>query len=406
MIPPTITHPSSSSRSPWRVDHAPASSGTTAPERMLRPRTSASSCSTISASSFGARRRPGVDHLHPGVAEVRARSTLAPRSWPSRPTLATTTRIVRRHRRPFSSGSASATYSPNTLAPDVGDLAGGRVGLDALEHGRHDVPAAGADLLEAARARRDALAVALVAHPPAAARSGARSLPRPASNVGTCVSSSTSKALTPTTISSPDSRATWLAVGAVGDASAGTSPGGSPRPRRPIASTWAIIAEIAASKSLRQRLDVVGAAERIGRVRDARLVGDDLVGADRGARRQLGRDAERLVEGGGARLLAATEDLGQDLQRDAGDVVQRLLSGQRPARGGGVQAEVLRLAGSSRRSARAPVGSRPCGPRGTWRPPRRSPSPCRSAARSRAEIVDLHALGEAGLDIGDARCRS
>ena len=53
----------------------------------------------------------------------------------------------------------------------------------------------------------------------------------------------------------------------------------------------------AALELVGQRLDVVGAAERVDRVRHARLVGDDLLRAQRDPHRLLGGQRERLVVG-------------------------------------------------------------------------------------------------------------
>src|SRR4051794_36243041 len=82
-----------------------------------------------------------------------------------------------------------------------------------------------------------------------------------------------------------------------------------------------------------QRLDEVRAAERVDRVRHARLVGDDLLRAQRDAHRLLGRQRERLVVGVGVQRLRPTEHAGERLDRRASDVVERLLRRQRDARG-------------------------------------------------------------------------
>ena len=123
-----------------------------------------------------------------------------------------------------------------------------------------------------------------------------------------------------------------------------------------------------------QRLDEVGAAERVDGVGHAGLVGDDLLRAQRDPDGVLGRQRERLVVGVGVQRLRAAEHAGERLDRRADDVVERLLGGERHAGGLRVEAHqprarVLRAVGLA--AARAPrSGAR----RGTWRSPRRSRS--------------------------------
>ncbi len=85
-------------------------------------------------------------------------------------------------------------------------------------------------------------------------------------------------------------------------------------------------------------LDEVGAAERVGRVGDAGLVGDYLLGAERDTHRFLRRKRERLVERVGVERLRAAQDAGERLDRGSHDVEQRLLCRQGDARGLGVEA--------------------------------------------------------------------
>ena len=94
-------------------------------------------------------------------------------------------------------------------------------------------------------------------------------------------------------------------------------------------------------------------AERIDRVGHAGLGGDDLLRAQRDARRLLGRQRERLVAPVAVQRLRAAEHRGQRLERDADDVVVGLLRGQGAARRLGVEAQLLARADSWRRSARA-----------------------------------------------------
>ena len=92
-----------------------------------------------------------------------------------------------------------------------------------------------------------------------------------------------------------------------------------------------------------QRLDVVGAGERVDGVGGARLVGDDLLRAQRDLGGALGGQRERLVVAVGVQRLGAAADRGEGLQRDAHDVVLRLLGGQRDAAGLRVEAQHHRL---------------------------------------------------------------
>ncbi len=82
-----------------------------------------------------------------------------------------------------------------------------------------------------------------------------------------------------------------------------------------------------------ERLDVVGAGERIDDVGHAGLVGEDLLGAQRDPRRLVGRQRQRLVVGVGVQRLRAAEDRRQRLEGGADDVVAGLLSGERRAGG-------------------------------------------------------------------------
>ena len=83
----------------------------------------------------------------------------------------------------------------------------------------------------------------------------------------------------------------------------------------------------------------VGAAERIHGIGDPRLVGEDLLGAQRDAHGRLGGQRERLVHRVGVERLAAAEDRGERLDGDAHDVVLRLLGGQRAPRRLGMEAQ-------------------------------------------------------------------
>ena len=87
-----------------------------------------------------------------------------------------------------------------------------------------------------------------------------------------------------------------------------------------------------------QGLDEPRAAERVDRGVDAGLLGDDLLLAEGEQRGLGGRHGERLVVGVGVERLGPAQDAGQRLERDPGQVVERLLRGQRHAGGLGVEA--------------------------------------------------------------------
>ena len=71
---------------------------------------------------------------------------------------------------------------------------------------------------------------------------------------------------------------------------------------------------------------------------DAGLLGDDLLLAEGEQRGLGGRHRERLVVRVGVERLRAAEDRRERLDRDAGQVVERLLRRQRHAGGLGVEA--------------------------------------------------------------------
>ena len=99
-----------------------------------------------------------------------------------------------------------------------------------------------------------------------------------------------------------------------------------------------------ASISLGQRLDRVGAAERIDDVGDAASRAPRICCVrSASARRRLGRQRQRLVVAVGVQRLRAAQHRGQRLHRRAHDVVQRLLRRQRRARGLRVEAQHQRL---------------------------------------------------------------
>jgi hypothetical protein len=110
-----------------------------------------------------------------------------------------------------------------------------------------------------------------------------------------------------------------------------------------------------------ERLDVPGAAERVGDVEHAGLLHDHLLGAQRDLGGLGAGQREHLVEGVGVQRLGAAEDGGQRLDRRPDDVVVRLLGGQRDAGGLGVEAQLLRLLRRRAVDVAQPAGPDPAG---------------------------------------------
>jgi hypothetical protein len=96
---------------------------------------------------------------------------------------------------------------------------------------------------------------------------------------------------------------------------------------------------------LRQRLDIVGAAERIDDIGDAGLVFEDQLGVAGDAGGEIRRQRHRLVEGVGVQRLRAAEHRRHRLEGGAHDVVVGVLLGERDARRLAVRAQHLRAVG-------------------------------------------------------------
>ena len=102
------------------------------------------------------------------------------------------------------------------------------------------------------------------------------------------------------------------------------------------------ISSASALELVGERLDVPGAAERVGDVGDAGLLHQHLLRAQRDLGGLLRRQREHLVEGVGVQRVGAAEHGGERLDGCAHDVVVRLLRGERNAGRLGVEPQPLR----------------------------------------------------------------
>ena len=111
------------------------------------------------------------------------------------------------------------------------------------------------------------------------------------------------------------------------------------------------LVEVAPDRTLglvRELLHEPRAAERIDRVRHARLLGDDLLLAQREQRSLRGGHGQRLVVRVRVQGLRPAEHRSERLKRDPRQVVERLLRGKADARGLGVEAHPGRRSFSAR----------------------------------------------------------
>ena len=92
-----------------------------------------------------------------------------------------------------------------------------------------------------------------------------------------------------------------------------------------------------------QRLHEVRAGHGVWRVDHTGFVANDLLGPERHPCGVFSWQAQRLVEAVGMERLRTAHHCGHRLQRDAHDVVHRLLCGERRAAGLGVEPQHLRL---------------------------------------------------------------
>ncbi len=110
-----------------------------------------------------------------------------------------------------------------------------------------------------------------------------------------------------------------------------------------------------------QRLDVPGAAQRVGDVGHAGLLRQHLLGPQRDLAGLLAGQGERLVEGVGVQAVGPAEDGGERLDRGPDDVVVGLLRGEGDPGGLGVEPEPLGLVGGRAVAVAQPAGPDPAG---------------------------------------------
>jgi hypothetical protein len=119
-------------------------------------------------------------------------------------------------------------------------------------------------------------------------------------------------------------------------------------------------------------LDEITAAQRIGRIRHAAFVRDDLLRAQRDGGRKFGRQRPSLVQRIRVQRLRAAQHRRQRLQSPC---APRCCTAAAPSANippSACESAAPRSADSSRRSGRAWRSAQMRAPRGTWRSPRRN----------------------------------
>ena len=265
-------------------------------------------------------------------------TTLAPRSWPSWPILA-----IEDARAPAVVGLAKASTSATDLVEALVALEGRAVHagdatdlrLVAAEHRLHGVAhladrgpgpgrldAEGEEVAVAGGALAEPLERVLRRRP---RRGSARTVSRRAtccsrtlvlsmSSTSTWSGSAERYLLTPTMTSSPRSTRACRRAAASSMRSFGM-PESTALVMPPSASTSSMIAQARSARCLGEGLHVVAAAERVDDLRDAGLLLDDELRVAGDAGREVGGEAERLVEGVGVQALRAAEHRGHRLDR-------------------------------------------------------------------------------------------
>ena len=218
--------------------------------------------------------------------------------------------------------------------------------------------------------------------------------------ISTWSSSSLRNELTPTISRRPSSTSLLEAVGGLGDLALEEVL----VERRDDAAEPVDALEVVVGLALEprgQRLDEPRAAERVGRVDDARLVRDHLLRAKREAGGALGRQRERLVVGVRVQRLRAAEHRRQRLERRPHDVDLGLLGRQRDACGLRVEAHEERALALGAVAVAQLARPDPAG-RAVLRDLLEEVDVRVEEEREpRREVVDVHPPLAAGLDVGE-----
>ena len=149
-------------------------------------------------------------------------------------------------------------------------------------------------------------------------------------------------------------------------------------------------------------LDGPGASDRVDRVGDAGFRRDDLLRPQREPRRLLGRQRQRFVAAVAVERLRATEHGGHRLNRDADDVVVRLLRRERAAGGLRVETQLHRAGPSHAEPVAHDVGPEPA--RRTELGDLLDEVVVRGEEERQplADAIEVEARGPRGLDVGDS----
>ena len=180
-------------------------------------------------------------------------------------------------------------------------------------------------------------------------------------------SSSTWYLLMPITVCAPESMRAWVRAAASSMRSFGM-PSSMACAMPPCSATSAMCARARCGELMGQPLHVIRTAPRVDRPGGAGLLLQQQLGVAGDAGREVGRQRQRLVEGVGVQRLGVPLGGGHRLDAGAGDVVERVLRGQRPPGGLRMGAQRLRfrvLGVELRRPVRSTAADR----RAAWRPP-------------------------------------
>ena len=150
-----------------------------------------------------------------------------------------------------------------------------------------------------------------------------------------------------------------------------------------------------------QRLDEPGAGQRVRRLGDAGLVGDDLLGPEGEPGGLHRRQGERLVAGVGVQALGPAEDRGEGLERRPDDVVVDRLGGQRRAGGLDVEAAHHRLGVRRPEPLLHDPGPHPAGGPELGDLLEQLRPGGEEEREPRREVVDGQAAADGRLDVGD-----